>query len=125
MQVTLEKSAVLDPVFDTFDAVGAYEEVGDTVPGEAKLLVRMHASLLWIICIQYLYTSMQYLYTCKYVYVCSISICAHIYIYIYVCIKIYMDFEICQSVIACNLVPPVMYACIARIEMYVSTFEGL
>ena len=46
MQVTLEKIAVLDPVFDTFDAVGAYEEVGDTVPAEKTLIVRMHASML-------------------------------------------------------------------------------
>ena len=54
MQVTLEKIAVLDPIFDTFDAVGAFDEVGGPVPGEETLLVRMHASLLWIVCI-YIY----------------------------------------------------------------------
>ena len=46
MQVTLEKIAVLDPVFDTFDAVGTFDEVGDPVPGEETLLVRIHASIL-------------------------------------------------------------------------------
>ena len=51
MQVTLEKIAVLDPVFDTLDAVGAFDEVGDPVPAEETLIVRIHASLLWIVCI--------------------------------------------------------------------------
>ena len=46
MQVTLEKIAVLDPVFDTFDAVGAFDEVGDTVPAEQTAIVRVHASIL-------------------------------------------------------------------------------
>ena len=69
MHVTLEKIAVFDPVFDTLDAVGAYEEVGDPVPGEAKILVRMHASLLWIV---YLYTIC--VYTCTNG-LCNISIC--------------------------------------------------
>ena len=78
MQVTLEKIAVLDPVFDTFDAVGAFDEVGDPVPGEAKFLVRMHASLLWIACVSiyniwihaiaYMYT-VYYIYMCVYIYV--------------------------------------------------------
>ncbi len=62
MQVTLEKIAVLDPVFDTFDALWAFDEVGDTVATEKTLLVRMHASILWIVCI---------------------SICRHAYIYVY------------------------------------------
>ena len=87
MQVTLEKIAVLDPIFDSFDAVGAYEEVGDPVPGEAKILVRMHASLLWIVCISE-------------------------YMQMRICIQ-YMDFEIYQSVCACNTdvgaLPTVMY----------------
>ncbi len=46
MKVMIEKIAVLDPVFDTFDAVGDYEEVGDLVPAEETFLVRMHATIL-------------------------------------------------------------------------------
>ena len=72
MQVTLEKIAVLDPVFDTFDAVGAYEEVGDLAPTEKTLLVRMHASILRIL----------YIYTHIYIYM-QISICIQ---YIYMCV---------------------------------------
>ena len=46
IQVTLEKIAVLDPVFNTFDTVGAFDEVGDPAPTENTLVVRMHASIL-------------------------------------------------------------------------------
>ena len=73
MQVTLEKIAVLDPVFDTFDAVGAYEEVGDPVPGEAKIMVWMQ-----VYCGLYIY--IQYVYT-----------------------YVYMDYAIYQSVCTCNV----------------------
>ena len=45
IQVTLEKRALLDPVFDTFDTVGTFEEVGDAVPAEETVLVRMHACM--------------------------------------------------------------------------------
>ena len=41
MQVTLEKIALLDPVFDTADTVGTFEEVGDPVPGEGTTVVNL------------------------------------------------------------------------------------
>ena len=40
IQITLEKKALLDSFFDTPDAVGAVEVVGDPVPTEDTLLVR-------------------------------------------------------------------------------------
>ena len=81
MQVTLEKIAVLDPVFDTFDAVGAFDEVGDPASAEETLLVRMHASILWILCI-------------------SISTCVYLYIYIYIYIYIHAT-SMCVCVCVC------------------------
>ena len=99
MQVTLEKIAVLDPVFDTFDAVGAFDEVGDPAPAEKTLLVRMHANILWILCTCisiYLYLSLhvyiyiymqiriciQYIYMCIYMYIWILKICINLYAHV-------------------------------------------
>ena len=45
MQLTLEKKAILDPVFDTPDTLGVIEVVGDPVPGEHTILVHMSACM--------------------------------------------------------------------------------
>ena len=45
MQVTLEKIAVLDPIFDTIDAVGAFDEVGDPAPAEDTIMVQLYSGL--------------------------------------------------------------------------------
>ena len=44
IQITLEKKAILDPLFDTSDTLGAIEVVGGTVPGDT-ILVHMIACM--------------------------------------------------------------------------------
>ena len=48
MQVTLEKIALLDPVFDTVDTVGTWEEVGDPVPGEETTAVKITLVCMYV-----------------------------------------------------------------------------
>ena len=48
MQVTLEKIAILDPVFDTVDTVGTFEEVGDPVPVEETTVVKITLVCMYV-----------------------------------------------------------------------------
>jgi len=48
MQVTLEKIALLDPVFDTVDTVGTWEEVGDPVPVEETTVVKITLVCMYV-----------------------------------------------------------------------------
>ena len=48
MQVTLEKIALLDPVFDTVDTVGTFEEVGDPVPVEETTVVKITLVCMYV-----------------------------------------------------------------------------
>ena len=72
MQVTFEKIAILDPVFDTLDSVGTFDEVGDPPPVEETLGVRMYASIrginvylsLHIYMNQTVYVCIQYIEMC-------------------------------------------------------------
>ena len=50
MQVTLEKIALLDPVFDTADTVKTFEEVGDPVPGEVTTVVKLRLYVCMHVC---------------------------------------------------------------------------
>ena len=48
MQVTLEKNALLDPVFDTVDTAGTFEEVGDPVPVEEMSVVKITLVCMYV-----------------------------------------------------------------------------